>query len=68
MSIGTVADLQCSPQHTQGMSAQQAFSIDFPLMWEWDECNGFVVATGSTQITSSHHALKFAWGEYYIRN
>ena len=32
------------------MSAQQAFSVDFPLMWEWEECNSFDVASGSTQI------------------
>ena len=48
---------QCSPQHTQGMSAQQAFSTDYLLMWEWEECNSFDVANGSTQILSSSHAL-----------
>ena len=38
---------QCSPQHTQGMSAQQAFSLDLSLMWEWEECNSYDVASGS---------------------
>ena len=39
------------------MSAQQAFSLDLPLMWEWEECNNFDVAIGSTQILPSYHAL-----------
>ena len=26
-------------------------------MWEWEECNGSDVVTGSTQILPSHHAL-----------
>ena len=53
-------------QHTQGMSAQQAFSTDFPLMWEWEECNSFDVASGSTQVSPSCRALKIAWGEQCI--
>ena len=57
---------QCSPQHTQGMSAQQAFSTDYPLMWEWEECNSFDVANGSTQISTSCYALKFARGEQWM--
>ena len=52
------------PAYTQGMSAQQAFLKDFPLMWEWEECYSFDVASGSTQILPSRHALKFAWGEH----
>ena len=48
---------------TTHMLAQQAFSTDFPLMWEWEKCNSFDVASGSTQILSSRRALKFAWGE-----
>ena len=48
------------------MLAQQAFSISFPLMWEWEECDSFDVASGSTQILPSHHALKFAWGGHCI--
>ena len=52
------------------MLAQQALSTDFPLMWEWEECNSFDVANGSTQILSSRRALKFAWGEqwFYIHS
>ena len=57
---------QCSPQHTQGMLAQQAFSTHFSLMWEWEECNGFDVASGSTQISPFRRALKFAWGEHCL--
>ena len=37
-------------------------------MWEWEECNNFDVASGSTQILPSHHALKLAWGEHYDSN
>ena len=47
------------------MLAQQAFSISFPLMWEWEECDSFDVASGSTQIMPSRHALKFVWGGHY---
>ena len=46
------------------MSAQEAFKLDLPLMWKWEECNSFDVASGSTQILPSHHALKFTWGEH----
>ena len=28
------------------------------------DCNSFDLATGSTQIMSSHYALNFAWGEH----
>ena len=48
------------------MSAQQAFSVDLSLVWEWEECNSFDVASGSTQILPSHNALKFTWGEHCI--
>ena len=35
-------------------------------MWEWElECNSFDVATGSTQISPSRHALNFVWGEHW---
>ena len=36
----------------KGMSIQQAFSTDFSLMWEWEECNNLDVAStsGSIQI------------------
>ena len=37
----------------------------FLLIWEWEECNSFDVAIGSTQILPSHHALKFTWGEHW---
>ena len=46
------------------MLAQQAFSTDFLLMWKWGESKGFDVATDSTQIMPSCHALKLAWGEH----
>ena len=39
------------------MSFQQAFNIDFPLMWKWEEYNSFDVATGSTQTASFHPTL-----------
>ena len=37
-------------------------------MWEWEECNNFYVASGSTQILPSRLALKLAWGEHYDSN
>ena len=47
----------------QGMSAQQAFSTDFSLMWEWEECNSFDVASQSVAPPKIHvpsrHALMF---------
>ena len=46
------------------MLAQQAFSTDFLSMWKWGESKGFDVATDSTQIMPSPHALKLAWGEH----
>ena len=48
------------------MLAQQAFSIDYPLMWEREECNSFDVANGSTQISTSRHALKVCLGRTMI--
>ena len=56
---------QCSFQHAWGMSAQQAFSTEFPLMWEWGESISFDVAIGSTQTMPSCHAWNFAWGEHW---
>ena len=50
------------------MSAQQAFSTDFLLMWKWGESKGFDVATDSTQIMPSCHALKLAWGEHWFKS
>ena len=47
------------------MSAQQAFSLEFPLMWE---SISFDVATVSTQAMPYYHALNFSWGEHYIDN
>ena len=44
------------------MSAQQVFSTEFPLMWEWGQSISFVVATGSTQNMPICHALNLAWG------
>ena len=40
-------------------------SVQYRLssMWEWEECNSFDVASGSTQISPSSRALKSAWGE-----
>ena len=36
--------IQCSPKHTYGMSAQQAFSADISyLMWKWCEYKCFDV-------------------------
>ena len=29
--------MQCSPQHTYGMSSQHPFSRHIPLMWVWEE-------------------------------
>ena len=49
-----------SPVYTRHVGlAQQAFSIiiAFPLMWEWEECNGFDVTSGSTQILPSCHVV-----------
>ena len=34
----------------------------FPLMCEWEECNSFDMATGSTQTVSFHYA---SWGEQW---
>ena len=39
------------------MLAQQAFSIEFPLMWEWGDSKSFDVATGPAQTMPSCHAL-----------
>ena len=35
-------------------------------MWKWGESKGFDVATDSTQIMPSCHALKLAWGEHWV--
>ena len=42
----------------------EVFSTDFSLMSEWEECNSFDVSSGSIQISPSHHALQFVWGEH----
>ena len=43
------------------MSAQQAFSTEFPLIREWGESKSFDVATGSTQSTCMSY-LEFCLG------
>ena len=56
---------QCSPQHTKGMSALQAFSTYSSLMWERKEAKSFDVVTGHAQTTPSRHALNYSWGELW---
>ena len=46
------------------MLAQQAFGIEFPLMWEWGDSKSFDVATGPAQAVPSCHALSAFRGEY----
>ena len=42
--------------HNQSVT-QQAFSVEFPLMWEWGEFQSIDVATDSSQtLLSSRHA------------
>ena len=46
------------------MSAQQAFSTEFPLMCEWGDSKSFGVATASTQSMPYYFPLNFALGEH----
>jgi hypothetical protein len=48
------------------MSAQQTFSTEVSLMWEWDNTKSFDVATGSTHTMPSYRVLNFAWGEHWV--
>ena len=52
-----------SPAHTRHVGPT-SLQYRLSLMWEWEECNSFDVASGSTQISPSSHALKSAWGEH----
>ena len=53
ISFGTSygENVQCSPQHTQGMLAQQVFNTSIFSIWEWGEFKSFdmVVYVGPVQ-------------------
>ena len=46
------------------MSALQAFSTDFSLMWEGKEVKRFDVTIGRAPTMPSRHALNYSWGEH----
>ena len=47
------------------MSAQQAFTTEYPLIYEWGEPKSIDVAIDTIQAVPSCHTLNFASGELH---